>query len=103
MSAEALFLWAARLSRVEIRRPTAVIGKTTAASIQAGLFFGYLGLVEGLIDRISAEMEGKPRVVATGGLADLLGPATSKIETIDPHLTLEGLRILDERNRSRRG
>jgi len=103
ISAEALFSRAARLSRVEIRRPTAVIGKTTAASIQSGLYFGYLGLVEGLIDRISAEMEGKPRVVATGGLADLLGRASSKIETIDPHLTLEGLRILDERNRPRRG
>jgi type III pantothenate kinase len=103
ISAEALFSRAARLSRVEIRRPSAVIGKTTASSIQSGLYFGYLGLVDGLIDRISAEMEGKPKVVATGGLADLFGPASSKIEAIDPHLTLEGLRILDERNPARRG
>ena len=102
ISAEALFSRAARLSRVEIRRPTAVIGKTTTASIQSGLYFGYLGLVDGLIDRIAAEMEGEPKVIATGGLAELLGGASSRIGTIDPHLTLDGLRILDERNRSRR-
>ncbi|HET7451260.1 MAG TPA: type III pantothenate kinase [Thermoanaerobaculia bacterium] len=102
ISAEALFSRAARLSRVEIRRPTAVIGKTTTASIQSGLYFGYLGLVDGLIERIAAEMEGEPKVIATGGLAELLGGASSRIGTIDPHLTLDGLRILDERNRSRR-
>jgi type III pantothenate kinase len=103
ISAEALFSRAARLSRVEIRRPSSVVGKTTAASIQSGLYFGYLGLVDGLIERIAAEMGAAPKVVATGGLAELLGRASSKIETIDPHLTLEGLRILDERNRPRRG
>ena len=102
ISAEALFSRAARLSRVEIRRPTAVIGKTTAASIQSGLYFGYLGLVDGLIDRIAGELGGEPKVIATGGLAELLGGASSRIGTIDPHLTLEGLRILDERNRARR-
>lgn len=102
ISAEALFSRAARLSRVEIRRPSAVIGKTTAASIQSGLYFGYLGLVDGLIERIAAEMEGVPKVIATGGLAELLGRASAKIETIDPHLTLDGLRILDERNPPRR-
>jgi type III pantothenate kinase len=102
VSAEALFASAARLSPVEIRRPAAVIGKTTAGSIQSGLYFGYLSLVDGVIDRIVAELPVRPRVVATGGLAELLGKASSRIEEIDPHLTLEGLRIVDERNRSRR-
>ncbi len=102
VSAEALFASAARLSRVEIRRPESVIGKTTAGSIQAGLYFGYLALVDGLIDRIAGELPARPRVVATGGLAELLGKASSRIEQIDPHLTLEGLRSVDERNRSRR-
>ena len=102
ISAEALFSRAARLSRVEIRRPDAVVGKTTTASIQSGLYFGYLGLVDGMIDRITAEIGGRPAVVATGGLAELLGKASARIETVDPHLTLEGLRILDERNRQRR-
>ena len=102
ISAEALFSRAARLSRVEIRRPTSVIGRTTAGSIQSGLYFGYLSLVDGLIDRIAAEMEGMPKVVATGGLAELLGKGSARIQEIDPNLTLQGLRILDERNRQRR-
>jgi type III pantothenate kinase len=103
ISAEALFSRAARLSRVEIRRPETVVGKTTTASIQSGLYFGYLGLVDAMIDRIVTEIGGTPAVVATGGLADLLGKASARIGTVDPHLTLEGLRILDERNRQRRG
>ena len=102
VSAEALFASAARLSRVEIRRPETVIGKTTAGSIQSGLYFGYLSLVDGLIERISAELSARPRVIATGGLAELLGRASSRIEEVDPHLTLDGLRIVDERNRPRR-
>lgn len=103
VSAEALFSRAARLWRVEIRKPPAVIGRNTAASVQSGLFFGYLSLVDGLIERIEGEMSGPaPRVIATGGLAELIGRASVKIQEIDPHLTLEGLRLLDERNRSRR-
>jgi type III pantothenate kinase len=99
ISAEALFEKAARLSRVEIRRPDRVVGKTTAGSIQSGLYFGYLSLVDGMIDRIAAEIGGKPRVIATGGLAELFGGGSDKIEEIDPLLTLKGLRLIDERNR----
>ena len=99
ISAEALFEKAARLWRVEIRRPDRVVGKTTAGSVQSGLYFGYLSLVDGMIDRISAEIGGKPRVIATGGLAELFGGGSDKIETIDPLLTLKGLRLIDERNR----
>src|SRR5262249_40539943 len=85
ISAAALFARAARLSRVEIRKPGAVVGKTTTGSIQSGLFFGYLGLVDGLIDRITEEIGGSPAVVATGGLAELLGKASSRIQSVDPH------------------
>ena len=99
ISAEALFERAARLWRVEIRRPERVIGKTTAASIQSGLYFGYLSLVDGLIDRISREMNASPRVIATGGLAELFGGGSEKIETVDPLLTLTGLLLVHERNR----
>lgn len=99
ISAEALFEKAARLSRVEIRRPERVVGKTTAGSIQSGLYFGYLSLVDGMIDRIAAEIGGKPRVIATGGLAELFGGGSERIDEIDPLLTLKGLRLIDERNR----
>ncbi len=99
ISAEALFEKAARLWRVEIRRPERVVGKTTASSIQSGLYFGYLSLVDGMIDRIAAEVGGKPRVLATGGLAELFGGGSERIDEIDPLLTLRGLRLIDERNR----
>ena len=99
ISAEALFEKAARLWRVEIKRPEKVIGKTTAGSIQSGLYFGYLSLVDGVIDRIAREMGAKPRVIATGGLAELFGGGSERIEEVDPLLTLEGLRLIHERNR----
>jgi type III pantothenate kinase len=99
ISAEALFEKAARLWRVEIRRPDKVVGKTTASSIQSGLYFGYLSLVDGVIDRIAEEIAARPRVIATGGLAELFGGGSEKIEQIDPLLTLKGLRLIDERNR----
>lgn len=99
ISAEALFEKAARLWRVEIRRPERVVGKTTAGSIQSGLYFGYLSLVDGMIDRITSEIGGKPRVIATGGLAELFGGGSERIGEIDPLLTLRGLRLIDERNR----
>jgi type III pantothenate kinase len=100
ISAEALFEKAARLWRVEIRRPEKVVGKTTASSIQSGLYFGYLSLVDGMIDRIAQEIGRKPRVVATGGLAELFGGGSERIELVDPLLTLTGLRLIHERNRA---
>jgi type III pantothenate kinase len=99
ISAEALFERAARLWRVEIRRPERVVGKTTTSSIQSGLYFGYLSLVDGVIDRIEKEIGEKPRVIATGGLAQLFGGGSERIEEVDPLLTLTGLRLIHERNR----
>jgi type III pantothenate kinase len=99
ISAEALFEKAARLWRVEIRRPEKVVGKTTTASIQSGLYFGYLSLVDGMIERIAQEIGRKPRVIATGGLAELFGGGSEAIELVDPLLTLTGLRLIHERNR----
>jgi type III pantothenate kinase len=99
ISAEALFSRAARLFRVEIRKPDAVVGRTTAGSIQSGLYYGYLALVDGLLARLISEIGETPSIVATGGLADLLGKSSERITAIDPHLTLQGLRLLDERNR----
>lgn len=97
ISAEALFQRAARLPRIEIRKPEAVIGKATVTSMQSGLFYGYIGLVEGIIRRMMKEL-GKARVIATGGLATVLSPETRLIEKVDPDLTLDGLRIIYERN-----
>lgn len=99
ISAEALFERAARLWRVEIRRPDRVVGKTTVGSVQSGLYFGYLSLVDGLIERISVEIGARPHVIATGGLADLFGGGSERIEAVDPLLTLTGLRLIHERNR----
>ena len=94
IAAEALFQRTAKLPRVEILRPKTTIGKNTSGSIQSGLFFGYIGLVESLISRIKTEMNCNPKVVATGGLADLIFSETRVIDTISPNLTLEGLRLI---------
>ena len=99
ISAEALFQRAARLYRVEIRRPERIIGQTTSSSMQAGLYYGYIGLVDGILRRMLQELGGHPRVVATGGLAKLIGRGSEFIEEIDDNLTLEGLRLIYERNR----
>jgi len=99
ISAEALFQRAARLPRVEIARPRGVIGRTTVTSMQAGLYYGYLGLVESLVARMRIELGGEPKVIATGGLASLLLGDSKVVDHLDPLLTLTGLRILYERNR----
>ncbi len=99
ISADALFQRAARLPRVDVRNPGQVIGRSTVTSMQAGLYFGYATMCEGIIGRIRAELEEDVRVVATGGLAETLAVEIPSIETVDPVLTLTGLRLVWERNR----
>jgi type III pantothenate kinase len=99
ISADALFQRAARLPRVDVRRPSRVIGRSTVGSMQAGLYFGYCAMVEGLLARIRAELGGGARTVATGGLAETLAGDLPSIEAVDPVLTLTGLRLIWERHR----
>jgi type III pantothenate kinase len=99
ISADALFQRAARLPRVDIRNPGRVVGRTTVASIQSGLYFGYAAMVEGIIGRIRSELDEAVRVVATGGLAETLAADVPSIEAVDPVLTLTGLRLIWEKNR----
>ena len=98
-SMEALFERASMLHRVEIARPKSVIGKTTTSALQSGLLYGTAGVVDSMVERIRGEL-GPARVVATGGLATLISDQSSAIERVEPFLTLEGLRIIYEKNRS---
>jgi type III pantothenate kinase len=98
ISAEALFLKASKLPRVEIfSHPGKVIGKDTASSIRSGIIYGYAGLVDGIVRRMKIEMGTAPKVIATGGLSDLMADVCDSIEEVEPTLTLEGLRIIYEK------
>jgi type III pantothenate kinase len=98
ISAEALFQRAAKLPRVELVKPRSVIGSDTISAMQAGILYGYAGLVDGIVERMKKELSPEAKVVATGGLAELVAPETRSIKEVKPHLTLEGLRLLFEIN-----
>jgi type III pantothenate kinase len=98
ISADALFQRAARLPRIDVKKPAHVIGRTTVTSMQSGLFFGYVGMVEGLVARLQKELGGWAYCVATGGLAEVISPETHAVDVVDRDLTMRGLKLLWDRN-----
>jgi len=99
IASEALFERASKLPRIELVAPPHAIGTDTVTAMQSGLIFGYVGLIESLVHRIQQELGGKARVIATGGLADIIAKETKIVDAVNPHLTLEGLRLIYEMNR----
>ncbi len=98
ISADALFARAAKLPRVEIAKPPRAVGRNTLHSMQSGIVYGYVALVDGMIDRLVEELEFPCSLVATGGLATVISPLTKRVQEVEEDLTLNGLRILHERN-----
>jgi type III pantothenate kinase len=100
MATEGLYTRTARLPRIELIRPQNAIGKNTVNAMQSGVIFGYVGLVEGLVARIAGELEGRAKVVATGSYADVISRETQVIEVVNRHLTLQGLQLIHDLNRT---
>ncbi|ACK94648.1 type III pantothenate kinase [Bacillus thuringiensis] len=98
ISAEALYSRAAKLPRIEITKPSSVVGKNTVSAMQSGILYGYVGQVEGIVKRMKEEAKQEPKVIATGGLAKLISEESNVIDIVDPFLTLKGLYMLYERN-----
>lgn len=101
ISAEALFARAARLTRVEIKKPAKIIGTNTTDNIQIGLYYGYIGLLDGLLERMIGELGPDTKTIATGGLAKLIAADCKYVQRVEPMLTLNGLRLIWERNQER--
>lgn len=101
IAAEALFSHASRLYRVDVRPPPQLIGRHTAGAMQSGIYYGYVGLVDGILNRLRAELPKLTAVVATGGQAELIAAASKHIDEVDPMLTLLGLKLIYDRNRDR--
>ncbi|NMD72209.1 type III pantothenate kinase [Bacillus sp. DNRA2] len=98
ISTEALYSRAAKLPRIEIVRPDHIIGKNTVSAMQAGILYGYVGQVEGIVQRMKAQSPETPKVIATGGLATLIAEESKVIDVVDPYLTLKGLKLIYKRN-----
>jgi len=103
ISTDALFLRASKLPRVELVRPETVIGKNTTASLQAGIVYGYIAMVDGIVEKIKKEVKNNPRIIATGGMAHFIAEGSQSIDEVDTLLTLKGLRLIYEKNMEKRG
>jgi len=101
ISTEALYSRASKLPRIEIVKPDSIVGKSTVSAMQAGILYGYVGQVEGIVRRMKAESPVEPKVIATGGLSALIADESNVIDVVDPYLTLTGLRIIYQRNKDR--
>jgi type III pantothenate kinase len=98
ISMEALHRHAAKLPKIELGKPESVVGRNTVMAMQSGMYYGYVGLVDGIVNRMKKELKESPKVIATGGLAEYISKESSTIQIVDPDLTLKGLRIIYERN-----